>query len=177
MLLARSSLRAARGLPQGSWLALNVSMDMVGAGQALRHIAEAAPLPLVFEIQSSQIHDPEAVAALGQLPGVRLSLTGVESSYDALSLVRQIKPGFVKRERSWLHQLEDDPARQALIGALVTAAAAEVDGPLVIAEGIENETELDVLRTLGVRLGQGFLLGRPTQRPLASLAPSNPTRG
>ena len=174
MLLARSSLRAARALPKGSWLALNVSMDMVGAGQALRHIAEAAPLPLVFEVQSAQIHDPEAVASFGQLPGVRLSLTGVESTYDALSLMRQIKPGFVKLERSWLHQLETDPARQALIGALVTAAAAEIDGPLVIAEGIENEAELDVLRTLGVRLGQGFLLGRPSQRPLSTLA-ANPT--
>lgn len=36
---------------------------------------------------------------------------------------------------------------------------------MLIAEGIETEAELEVLRTLQIRLAQGFLLGRP--RPVA----------
>jgi EAL domain-containing protein (putative c-di-GMP-specific phosphodiesterase class I) len=120
----------------------------------------------VFEIRTSQLEDPEAVAALAALPGVEVSLSGVESSYDALVLVRKVKPAYVKLERSWVNGLDGDLARQALIGALVTASAAEADGPTVIAEGIETEEELAVLQRLGVKLGQGFLLGRPSQHPV-----------
>ena len=35
----------------------------------------------------------------------------------------------------------------------------------VVAEGIETEAELDILRALGVETGQGFLLGRPGPIP------------
>ena len=54
---------------------------------------------------------------------------------------------------------EGDPARQSLVRALVTLA--DEVGSQLIAEGIETEAELEALTDLGVRLGQGYLLGRP----------------
>ena len=38
-------------------------------------------------------------------------------------------------------------------------------GALVVAEGIETPAQLDVVRSLGIGAGQGYLLGRPTDRP------------
>jgi EAL domain-containing protein (putative c-di-GMP-specific phosphodiesterase class I) len=38
-------------------------------------------------------------------------------------------------------------------------------GALVIAEGIETPAQLDLVRSLGIGAGQGYLLGRPTDRP------------
>ena len=55
--------------------------------------------------------------------------------------------------------LQDDVARLALVRAL--AALADETGADLIAEGIETEAELAALRTVGVRYGQGYLLGRP----------------
>jgi EAL domain-containing protein (putative c-di-GMP-specific phosphodiesterase class I) len=54
--------------------------------------------------------------------------------------------------------LASDPARRALVTALV-AFAAEA-GAVVVAEGIETEAELIALKRSGVNLGQGYLLGR-----------------
>ena len=38
-------------------------------------------------------------------------------------------------------------------------------GALVIAEGIETPAHLDLVRSLGIGAGQGYLLGQPTDRP------------
>jgi EAL domain-containing protein (putative c-di-GMP-specific phosphodiesterase class I) len=38
-------------------------------------------------------------------------------------------------------------------------------GALVVAEGIETPAQLDIVRSLGINAGQGYLLGRPTDRP------------
>jgi EAL domain-containing protein (putative c-di-GMP-specific phosphodiesterase class I) len=171
MLLTRAGVRAAEVIPPDTWLALNVSVDLIEAGQALRHILEPSLRHVVLEIRASDLRDPEGFTeTLAALPGVSVSLTGVEASYDSLTLVRDIGPRFVKLERSWLAQLATDPARQALITALLAFSADS--GPQVIAEGIESSEELDVLRRLGVRLGQGFLLGRPSSRPAAVLGPN-----
>ena len=56
-------------------------------------------------------------------------------------------------------QVDADPARRAMVGAMVKFAAET--GCTLIAEGIETEAELATLRALGVGLGQGYLLGRP----------------
>jgi EAL domain-containing protein (putative c-di-GMP-specific phosphodiesterase class I) len=49
--------------------------------------------------------------------------------------------------------------RRALVSGL--AYFASETGSRLIAEGIETQAELQVLRELGVKLGQGFLLGPP----------------
>jgi EAL domain-containing protein (putative c-di-GMP-specific phosphodiesterase class I)/cellulose synthase/poly-beta-1,6-N-acetylglucosamine synthase-like glycosyltransferase len=170
MLLTRAGIRAAELIPPDAWLALNVSVDLVEAGRALSHILEPSPREVVLEIRAVDLREPERFAeAVAALPGVAVSLTGVEASYESLTLVRQIGPRFVKLERGWLAQLATDPARQALVTALVTVSAES--GLQVIAEGIESAEELEVLRRLGVRLGQGFLLGRPSRLPAGIVEP------
>ena len=55
--------------------------------------------------------------------------------------------------------MPSDPARRALVAALVVFA--QQAGAVVVAEGIETDAELQVLRGTGVTLGQGFHLGVP----------------
>ena len=71
----------------------------------------------------------------------------------------------VKLDRSVVAGIDSDPARRALAGALVSFAAET--GATVIADGIETRAELDVVQTLGMPLGQGFLFQRPV--PLAAI--------
>jgi EAL domain-containing protein (putative c-di-GMP-specific phosphodiesterase class I) len=56
-----------------------------------------------------------------------------------------------------------DPARQALVTLLVSFART-VDAVLV-AEGVEQQAELDMLVSLGVRQMQGYLLCAPCANP------------
>ena len=57
--------------------------------------------------------------------------------------------------------------QRALASALV-AFAADVAAEVMIAEGVEQAAELEVLRDMGVRWAQGYYLGRPAPaRPSA----------
>jgi hypothetical protein len=57
-----------------------------------------------------------------------------------------------------------DSSRQALIATL-TRFADQI-GCVVIAEGIESQAEMITLRSLGVRLGQGYHIARPGPLPI-----------
>ena len=63
-----------------------------------------------------------------------------------------------------------DPTRRALVSGL-RHFTNEI-GALLLAEGIETVEELDTLSSLGVDLGQGYLLGRPL--PLAEIVGRGP---
>jgi EAL domain-containing protein (putative c-di-GMP-specific phosphodiesterase class I) len=71
----------------------------------------------------------------------------------------RLAPDFVKIDPTWVRGIDEDPARQAVVGAL--CAFAQREGVTLIAEGVEQQGELDTLRSLGVSLVQGYLLGRP----------------
>ena len=161
ILLARASVQAAADFPSTEFLNLNVSLALVRAGRALKSIVERAMRPVVLELDARVLTDHAAALEVqGALPeGALLALSGVEPSYDCLTLVRDLRPEFIKLERGWVRGLQDDPARQSLVRALVTLA--DEVGSQLIAEGVETEAELGVLSGLGVLLGQGYLLGRP----------------
>ena len=66
---------------------------------------------------------------------------------------------WVKLDIGLVRGVDADPARQALVAGLVHFARQASIG--LIAEGIETEAEHEMLKSLGVELGQGFLLARP----------------
>ena len=72
--------------------------------------------------------------------------------------VVELHSAFVKLDRR-VHGIEADLARQALVLGLLNFASEAVSQ--TIAEGVEAEAELGVLRALGVPFAQGYLLGRP----------------
>src|SRR5665213_3309695 len=104
------------------------------------------------------------ITTLRGLSGTLRSDKGLNMDYSPPSgqFVRRVlllKPTFMKLDRSWVHGLEDDPAKMALIAGLQSYASKT--GCRIIAEGIETESELAMVCDLGVDLGQGYLLGRP----------------
>ena len=73
--------------------------------------------------------------------------------------VVELRSAFVKLDRRLVHGIEADLTRQALVLGLLHFASEAVSQ--TIAEGVEAEAELGVLRALGVPFAQGYLLGRP----------------
>jgi len=90
-----------------------------------------------------------------------------------LQHVLALEPAFVKLDLSWIRGIELDRPRQAMITGLVHFARET--GSELIAEGIETLEELEMVRYLGVTLGQGYLFGRPTLA--ADLAVTTTARG
>src|SRR5690606_18091891 len=78
----------------------------------------------------------------------------------------------VKLDRALVVDLDRDPSRRALVTSMVLFAS-EI-GASLVAEGVETHDELRALRSLGVELAQGYLIGRPAPLPIAiaKLAPA-----
>ena len=91
--------------------------------------------------------------------GVRLAVDDAGAGFASLRHIVRLSPDFIKLDVSLTRGIDIDPVRQSLAAALVSFARDT--GPVVVAEGIETEAELEALRHLGVPLGQGFHLGRP----------------
>ena len=157
-----AALDAAQGLPKSAWLDLNVSPAVIEAGEPLLGMVRATSRRLVLEVtEHAAISDyaefRAAVARLG--PNVTLAVDDAGAGFASLRHILELSPAFVKLDRWLVAGLETDEARQAMIVGLHHFASAT--GCRLIAEGIETDAELDVLRALDIRLGQGFLLGRP----------------
>jgi EAL domain-containing protein (putative c-di-GMP-specific phosphodiesterase class I) len=143
-------------------LSLNVSADALQHDPALRDLLAEKGRTIIVELtEHERIDDYEAVrAALASLgPSVRLAIDDAGSGFASLRHIFALKPSYVKLDIEWVRHIDEDPIRRALVSGLVHFAAET--GCELIAEGVETEAELEALRDLGVRLGQGYLLGRP----------------
>jgi EAL domain-containing protein (putative c-di-GMP-specific phosphodiesterase class I)/DNA-binding NarL/FixJ family response regulator len=158
----QAALDAARRLPSTSYLSVNVSAVMLVTAPLGAVLDRAAGRPLVLELtEHERIDDYAAVheAISGLTSQVRLSVDDAGSGWASLRHVFALAPDFVKLDRGWVHGVDSDPARQALL--LGIAEFVKEMGGKVVAEGVETEAELEVLGRLGIRFVQGFLLGHP----------------
>jgi len=158
----KASLIAAAPLPGEATLNLNVSPTLITARQPLQNLVRDAGRPIVLEVtEHAQIADYEAFRTSFALlrPKMELAVDDAGAGFASLRHILELRPAFVKLDRSLIAGLEADEARQAMIVGLSHFARSV--GCRLIAEGVETEAELEVLRTLAIRLAQGFLLGRP----------------
>jgi len=124
---------------------------------------------IVIEVtEHAEIHDYAAVrAAVARLgPTVSLAVDDAGAGFASLRHVVELRPQFLKLDLSLVRHVDRDLTRQAMIAGL--SHFAKRSGSEVIAEGIEEQTELEMLRELGVSFGQGYLLGRPEPLPVDS---------
>ncbi len=174
------AIAAGGPTPDDTLLFVNVSPALLAAtrGPDLRL---ALPPRLVLEItEQEEVTDPEALRTLLQpwlRHGTRLAVDDAGAGYSSLKQVVDLGPEFLKIDRSLVVDIHRDRRRQAVVAALV-AFAAEI-GADVIAEGVEQRSQLAWLRAAGVTLAQGFLLARPgppwpAVAAIEGLAPARP---
>jgi diguanylate cyclase (GGDEF)-like protein len=122
-----------------------------------------APATLKLELtESAVMADAEhALAVFAQLKalGVRVSLDDFGTGYSSLSYLRRLPIDTLKIDRSFVSQLDRfDDKRQIVEVVLMLARALELD---VVAEGVETDAELQLLRDMGSDYVQGYFYHRP----------------
>jgi EAL domain-containing protein (putative c-di-GMP-specific phosphodiesterase class I)/DNA-binding response OmpR family regulator len=157
-----AAVSAGKDLPRAAWLSLNVSPELIFAYQPLQTLVNATQRGVVLEVtEQTEIADYEAfraaVADLGPKPKVAVDDAG--AGFASFRHILELRPAYIKLDRSLIADLESDQARQAMIVGLRHFSRSV--GAKIIAEGIETAAEVEILRTLGLTLGQGYLLGRP----------------
>jgi EAL domain-containing protein (putative c-di-GMP-specific phosphodiesterase class I) len=161
-------------LPEGRYLALNVSPNVLETDDLVLEIAERElSRPLVVELTEHQpVEDYAALSvSLARLRalGLRVAVDDVGSGFASFRHVTRVNPDILKLDRTLVCGIDDDPVRQSLASAIV-AFARDV-GATVVSEGIESESELCCLKDLAVGCGQGFHLARPSLEPIEAQVP------
>jgi diguanylate cyclase (GGDEF)-like protein len=105
--------------------------------------------------------EPAIVGQLTELRalGVQVWLDDFGTGFSGLSHLRRVPVDGVKIDRSFVTDLLSDPDDLALTSAII--AMAHSLGMVVVAEGVESEGQLAVLRERGCDFAQGYWLGRP----------------
>jgi diguanylate cyclase (GGDEF)-like protein len=86
-----------------------------------------------------------------------------------LQLWSELQPDIVKIDKHFIKGIDKDEIKREFVRSILTIAQRL--NCLLIAEGIETQQELDQLIEIGVTLGQGYFLGRPTETPAFSTHP------
>ena len=160
-----SALEALRRLPSSIFVAVNAS----------QHAAENEALLAALDMMDAsrvvvEITEHEAVEDYDRLEaaferfrerGSRVAIDDAGAGFASLRHILLIEPELIKLDVSLTSGIDTDPRRLALARAL-SSFASEL-GIDVIAEGVETRSEMETLRDLGVRFGQGFFLGSPAR--------------
>jgi predicted signal transduction protein with EAL and GGDEF domain len=126
-----------------------------------RHGAVADRLELELT-ESHLVTDFEnAAVVLGELRriGVHVALDDFGTGFSSINYLRQLPIDTMKIDSSYVGELGDTAQAQSVLASLMhLAGSLDLD---VIAEGVETDSQAELLRSLGCPKLQGYLLGRP----------------
>ncbi|SFA77570.1 MULTISPECIES: EAL domain-containing protein [unclassified Bacillus (in: firmicutes)] len=128
---------------------------------------EIDPSDLVFEVvETEKISDVDhlkRVLDTYKKQGMKVALDDVGSGFATLDVLQMLNPDFVKIDRHYVDHCDKFPEKQQFLTEVMQIAKDL--GIIVLAEGIERPEELEHCRQIGIDLAQGFLIGRPSERP------------
>ncbi|WP_224814876.1 EAL domain-containing protein [Hasllibacter sp. MH4015] len=158
-----TALAALGDIPPDLYLTLNASPETVATGRLAPILAQHPADRLVIEVtEHMQVGDwaalDRSLRALRDM-GIRVAIDDAGAGYSGLQQMVRLKPEIIKLDRSLVDHIDEDRARRSLCAAMVHYATET--GAALVAEGIERQEEVEVLRDLGVDRGQGYLLAKP----------------
>jgi EAL domain-containing protein (putative c-di-GMP-specific phosphodiesterase class I) len=155
---------------QQTYLAVNASPGLLYRPALLEVLSRLPAERVVVEITEQRQFDSydqlRETVRLVHERGMRVAVDDTGSGFASLQRLVDVRPEIVKLDRTLISQIDGDAPRRALVTAL--RHFADDMGITVVAEGIEREEQLVVLRDIGVDCGQGYLLGRPAPLPVGN---------
>lgn len=142
-------------------------------GETLGYIAQLGinPERVIIELTENQpTYDydlmREAVLHYRNM-GFQIAIDDLGEGFSSLRLWSELRPEYVKIDMHFIQGINADPVKLQFVRSI--QGIAEHSDTFVIAEGIETQAELLVLRDLGIGFGQGYHLGRPNPAPARAL--------
>ncbi|MCP5329258.1 MAG: EAL domain-containing protein [Sinobacteraceae bacterium] len=163
-------------VPEGRCVAINVSGQTLGDTQFLEFVVDGldrsglAPSQLCFEMTETAVvanldHARRFVGVLHGM-GCRFALDDFGSGVGSFSNLRSLPLDYLKIDGSFIRNLDRDSVNQAMVTAMIKLARTL--NFKVIAEQVEDNAALDVVRQMGVDFVQGYAISRPHKLRLAA---------
>jgi PAS domain S-box-containing protein/diguanylate cyclase (GGDEF)-like protein len=167
--VAEFAARVNRGRRRPLHFAINVSAiefthrDMVAFITDILNRTGADPSWLTLELTERLMatDSPEMLAIFHRVReiGVGLSIDDFGTEYSSLRYLDRFPLTEVKIDRSFVSDLQHNVAKRIIVGAMIQLGAEL--GIDIVAEGIEQDDELAILRAMNCKLGQGYLFSTP----------------
>ena len=147
---------------------VNLSARQLHDPDLLHNVTEAlrtsglAPESLTLEVtESLLVADSNSTRTLEQLTAlkVKIAIDDFGTGYSSLSYLHSFPVDTIKIDQSFVQKLDDSATSHALVRTVIDLARAV--GGTTVAEGVENQRQLDILSDLKCDLVQGFLFSRP----------------
>ncbi len=160
-----------RSLGEHALLPVNVNVSAIQVTQpdfvdyylAMLARYDIEPEWIHIEITETALMDDRGVAAANlqalRDQGIQVVVDDFGMGYSSLGRLQQLPVDTLKIDRTFVHEMLDSEDSMEVVWAIVTLAHNL--GKRIVAEGIEDRQQLDLLQTMRCDLGQGFLLGRP----------------
>ncbi|HEY0845320.1 MAG TPA: GGDEF domain-containing protein, partial [Noviherbaspirillum sp.] len=160
-------------------LFLNVSPEMLlqpraRHGETLGYIDEVGINPdrVIIELTENQpTYDydllREAVMHYRGM-GFQIAIDDLGEGFSSLRLWSELRPEYVKIDMHFVQGINQDPVKLQFVRSI--QEIAKESGTVAIAEGIETQTELLLIRDLGIACGQGYHIARPHATPSHALS-------
>jgi EAL domain-containing protein (putative c-di-GMP-specific phosphodiesterase class I) len=150
-------------------VSVNVSRVQLTPGTPVARLVDAVPASLSnrglikFELTESMfVEDFDATCQLLEgirARGIRISLDDFGTGFSSLSYLRRLPLDDLKLDQSFVRQLPADRTTEKIARSIV--GLGHDLGLDVIAEGVENPSQLQALQAMGCTCFQGFLFSRP----------------
>lgn len=125
------------------------------------------PKYLIIEVTESGVMSDLTVAlevlSRLRLKGVNLSIDDFGTGYSSMDQLRRIPFSELKIDQSFVRGAGHDPAARSILESSIDMARKL--NLVTVAEGVETEEDLEIVRNLGCDLVQGFLIARPMALP------------
>jgi EAL domain-containing protein (putative c-di-GMP-specific phosphodiesterase class I) len=122
-----------------------------------------SPEQLWLEVtESVMITEPtQALSSLRRLNalGVRIAIDDFGTGYSSLSLLQKFPIQCIKIDRAFVNDISTDKATQNIVRTII--AMADAMGADIVAEGVEDKTQLHTLKSVNCHRAQGYLISPP----------------
>ena len=171
--ILRAACRQNRGWEEAGLasipIAINLSGQQLRGGGTVELVQEVLedakldPRHLILELTESTlmegVGDARTVLPALSALGVELAIDDFGTGYSSLSYLKHFPVNMLKIDKSFIADVTTDPNDAAITSAIVAMGhALELR---VVAEGVENEAQVELLRRLGCDLIQGHWVSRP----------------
>lgn len=149
---------------------LNVDFTLLGV---LEPVAKPAGMEVILEISELEVlNDVEkhlAIARSWRKQGYKFAIDDFGAGFVSLPFIAQLVPEFIKMDRSTILQAVASEKFRGFLKDMIqalenyTSEGIIAEGIETVAEGVETEKEMQVVKEMGVYLVQGFSLGKPQE--------------
>jgi EAL domain-containing protein (putative c-di-GMP-specific phosphodiesterase class I) len=127
------------------------------------------PKRITFELTESaslfNLHITQRVIAELHKLGCSFSVDDFGSGFSSFAYLKDLPADYIKLDGSFIQNLHRDKIDQTLVKSMIQVIQAL--GKKAVAEYVENEAILDILKTMGIDFVQGYHIGHPL--PIAQL--------